>query len=64
MIAKDVELRDMLLNGNAGGGGGYSKGARQSLRGMFKGAGGFVSVLVGRVVVHSHKRQRRAKGRQ
>jgi hypothetical protein len=49
MIAKDAELRDMLLNGNVGGGGGYSKGARQSLRGMFKGAGGFVSVLLGRV---------------
>jgi hypothetical protein len=40
-------------------GGGCTKGgARPSLRGNFKGAGGFVSVLVGRVAVHSHKRTR------
>jgi hypothetical protein len=56
MIANDAELRGMLLNGIAGGGGGYSKGARPSLRGDCKGAGGFVSVLVGRVAVHSHTR--------
>jgi hypothetical protein len=61
MISNDVELRDMLLSQweLLGGGGGYSKGARQSLRGDFKGAGGFVSVMVGRrvvVCVHSHKR--------
>jgi hypothetical protein len=36
MIAKDVELRDMLLNGDFGGAGSYSKGARnyKSLRGV------------------------------
>ena len=59
MIFKDVGLRDMLLNGNLGGGGGYSKGARKSLRSVFTGAGGFVSVLFGRVVVHSHVKRGR-----
>jgi hypothetical protein len=55
----DLELRDMLLNGDFGGAGGYSKGARKSLRSVFTGAGGFVSVLLGRVVVYSHVKRER-----
>ena len=58
MIRNDAELRGMLLNGDLVGGGGYSKGARPSLRGDYKGAGGFVSVLVGRVDLHSHVRRK------